>query len=576
MAKQPPSLADQCPPGGDLTSRAEELNQRLQERLQRTKKKREPEVGSAMQSGLLLFGLEGASWSVMEPLLALGLLPNILRLLDKGFQTPLMATHPANRDSVWSSLLTGVEPSVHGIYADSIFDEFPTEAARESLDWIETYDLFRVLGRRGWETSGYAVPMTKSPYFPKRKVRREDRFLNRCLRPGRDIPTLLRRHHRDAEPFHAFEMLRRELFRWETARVSAMMAAVESQPTTFTMCCFRLVRDCQKYFWKFQDPEHEDYSEEGEKRFGDVIHEAYRFLDMAIGAILRVAYQPEISQITEIVSGLGYGPCYRVFELNRWLEDQGYLCYRRMTGWGWGRISVNHLLGKIGAPWFAGSIPRQCRGWNILWPQRRLRRGRREIDWSRTKAYAKNSGIRLNLKGREPMGIVESPEEQEELLLTIANQLTKEPLESQKGAVKITVEESQRGHRGIRGHLAPDLTFRIKGMTGEIRESHEPGPWWYKPEWNDVSGTARRVGVFCISGPAVTSVKSSPMARAVDVLPTLVAAASEFNPRYVQGQILQGSIRFDARDNQRMASQYLVEDDLYLEIRNARLGKSQS
>jgi len=559
-----------------MTSRAAELNQRLQERLQRTKRKREPEVGAAMQSGILLFGLEGASWAVMEPLLSLKLLPNIQRLLDKGFQTPLMASRPSYRDSVWSSLLSGVEPSVHGVYAENLREERTSEDAKRSLDWMETYDLFRVLERRGWETSGYAVPMTKSPYFPKRRTKREDRFLRNCLRPGRDIPTLLRRHHRTADPFHAFEVLRRDLFRRETARVSAMMAAVESEPTTFTMCCFSLLRDCQKYFWKFQDPEHEDYSKEGEKRFGDVIHEAYRFVDMAIGAILRVAYQPEISQITGIVSGLGYGPCYRVFELNRWLEHQGYLRYRKMPRWGWGRITLKHLFRKIGAPWLVESIPRRCRVWNIRWPQRRRRRERRDIDWARTKAFAENLGVRLNVKGREPLGVVESPQEQKELLLAISKQLTKEKLEIQNGTVKIAVEESQRWQRGIRGHLAPDLAFRVKGLTGEIRANHTPGPWWYKPEWNDVSGSARRVGVFCISGPAVTSVTSLPMARAVDVLPTMVAAASEFNPRYVQGQILEGSIRYSARENKRKASHFLLEEDLYLEIRNASLRQSQS
>ncbi len=69
----------------------------------------------AADTKLLVVGLDGADWAILDPLLQQGRMPNLARLIAKGLRAKLLSISPTLSPVVWTTVATGVEPSRHGI-----------------------------------------------------------------------------------------------------------------------------------------------------------------------------------------------------------------------------------------------------------------------------------------------------------------------------------------------------------------------------------------------------------------------------------------------------------------------------
>jgi Tfp pilus assembly protein PilF len=76
-----------------------------------------PGVARARVSGLkvLLVGLDGADWNILDPLIQAGKMPNLARLVRTGVRGRLRTISPVLSPVVWTSIATGVLPGRHGI-----------------------------------------------------------------------------------------------------------------------------------------------------------------------------------------------------------------------------------------------------------------------------------------------------------------------------------------------------------------------------------------------------------------------------------------------------------------------------
>ena len=70
---------------------------------------------TALRTPVLLIGVDGMEWSVVEPLLAQGKLPAIRRLMDRGTYGYLTTIDPTFSPVIWTSIATGKVPAKHGI-----------------------------------------------------------------------------------------------------------------------------------------------------------------------------------------------------------------------------------------------------------------------------------------------------------------------------------------------------------------------------------------------------------------------------------------------------------------------------
>jgi predicted AlkP superfamily phosphohydrolase/phosphomutase len=65
---------------------------------------------------VLLFGVDGLTFRVLNPLLERGLLPNFQRVRDGGVHGVLKSTIPPMTPPAWMSISTGLSPAKHGVY----------------------------------------------------------------------------------------------------------------------------------------------------------------------------------------------------------------------------------------------------------------------------------------------------------------------------------------------------------------------------------------------------------------------------------------------------------------------------
>jgi predicted AlkP superfamily phosphohydrolase/phosphomutase len=76
--------------------------------------------GPSSDQHVLFVGLDGATWSVLAPMLDKGMLPNMKEFRDRSAYGPLQVYGKAFSPSVWTTMATGVKRSVHGIVSYTV------------------------------------------------------------------------------------------------------------------------------------------------------------------------------------------------------------------------------------------------------------------------------------------------------------------------------------------------------------------------------------------------------------------------------------------------------------------------
>src|SRR5438045_1681324 len=63
----------------------------------------------------LIFGLDGATYTVLDDLVRRGIMPALGKFMHAGARAPLASTVPPLTPIAWTSLVTGRTPGYHGI-----------------------------------------------------------------------------------------------------------------------------------------------------------------------------------------------------------------------------------------------------------------------------------------------------------------------------------------------------------------------------------------------------------------------------------------------------------------------------
>jgi hypothetical protein len=99
---------------------------------------------------VLLFGVDGASWSVLDPMIAEGALPHFAALARDGATADLATVEPVSSPVVWTSIATGRSPEAHRIRdffataldrpVPSVFERLAADGRRVGLfDYLMTW-----------------------------------------------------------------------------------------------------------------------------------------------------------------------------------------------------------------------------------------------------------------------------------------------------------------------------------------------------------------------------------------------------------------------------------------------------
>ena len=69
----------------------------------------------ADRNKVILFGVDGADWQVIRPLVEAGRLPNFKKVMEGGTSGTLLSMEPTLSPALWTTVATGLPPELHGI-----------------------------------------------------------------------------------------------------------------------------------------------------------------------------------------------------------------------------------------------------------------------------------------------------------------------------------------------------------------------------------------------------------------------------------------------------------------------------
>jgi hypothetical protein len=196
------------------------------------------------------------------------------------------------------------------------------------------------------------------------------------------------------------------------------------------VCVFDGMDRIQHAFWRDIDCDHPARCERSRDGGCNAVEDIYRRADDLVGRTVEACDDDDT--VLMVISDHGFNSFRCGIDLNRWLEENGYLVI------GEERCGVKDLTA---------------------------------VDWSKTRAFAVGlAGIYLNLKGRESRGIVNPGEEAERLRTEIADKLMELDDQAREQKVFNNIYNSLKTYDGPYKGEAPDL---ILGYNRGYRVSWE-------------------------------------------------------------------------------------------------------
>lgn len=502
-----------------------------------------------MSGRVLLVGLDGGTFDVIGPLCRGGRLPTFSRLMEEGAWGDLQSTIPSITPPAFASLLTGCNPGKHGVFDFYSRQPGGYNPAPANGTTIKTETLPRILSRHQRMVGMVNVPMSYPPTPVNGFV-----VTDMMTPPGAayTYPPELQQEL-DAMGYrieldqwyrrgHELEMLEAILsvLRVQEQAVRKLMTEREWD---LLAVVFRATDLAQHYFWRFMDPQHPDYTEEEGRAFGHLIPRVYEECDAAIARLMETA-GPETNVV--VLSDHGFGRETKMVHLSNWLHRLGYLHFSRSP---LGRLkklsfdlgltadNVMNTLGRLGLEKLFTRASREMK--SRIFSSFFLSYA--DIDWSRTRAYARGQigQIFLNVRGREPQGVVDAGDEYRILRSEIIQRLHEmtDPDTGQPMVDRVYVKEEI--YTGDHTHDAPDILIDWRDMEYWAFDILAGGRKIVAPNLRTRSGGHRMNGIFLARGPEIAQGRSLDGARIIDVAPTVLHLLGLPVPQHMDGCVLQ-------------------------------------
>lgn len=501
---------------------------------------------------ICIIGIDSATFDIIHPMVKAGKLPNLSRLIEGGTSGQLKSTIPPVTPPAWVSFMTGKNPGKHGVFDFYVSPSYGYVRPVWNSKYIKAKTIWRMLSDNGLKIGVINLPMTYPPeevhgfiipgmqysfdeggsfsHPPEVMQELQERFGKYRVLYG-DLESLYTNH------------LDKLLEEWKEIfeiRKKSILYLIEHKEWDVFMAVFYSIDVMQHHFWKFLDKEHPLYDSHTARKYENVIPEFYEKIDSAIGEMLKIIGE---DTTVVVVSDHGAGPEKGAFYVNRWLYKQGYLAFRNIFSPLW-RIRFSHIFYKIirrlgfpGITWVIpldklktlGGVIDPREGINVPF----------FIDWKRTMAYAGNhteQGIYINLKGREPSGIVEKGKEYEKVRDSIIKKLKEIKDPANGKPVDIKVYKKEEVYHGPYLDDAPDIFVEMNGGEYIMQKEFYHKELFGLP--NKSSGTHRDEGILIIKGNGIKTNATINGAKIIDIAPTILYRLGLPVPEDMDGKIL--------------------------------------
>ncbi len=370
-----------------------------------------------------------------EPTLILGPwldhLPHFKRIIQEGRHGQIRSCDPPITVPAWSVMMSSHSPGTLGVYGfrnrtDHGYDKLSIATSTS----IKVKRLWDYLSEAGKKVVLIGVPQTYPP-FPVNGCLVGD-FLTPNTECDYTYPRELKQEIKETVGDYMLDVrdfrtdnkdkILADIYEMTEKRFKLAFHFLKSKPWDYFMMVEMGTDRIHHAFWSYLDPKHRAY--EPGHRFAQAIFEYYKFLDTKLGELLE-KLPPETHLF--IVSDHGAKRMDGGICINDWLIKEGYL----------------HLKEKPSTPTPLSKV---------------------QIDWSKTRAWGDGGyygRILLNVRGREPQGIVEIAE-YEKLRDELAEKIRTIP--DEKGQpITTQIHRPEDLYRTING-VAPDLLVYFGGL----------------------------------------------------------------------------------------------------------------
>jgi len=472
---------------------------------------------------VLMLGLDGMSYSVMNPAFEAGHMPNFKSLLERGAAGILTSTIPPYTPPGWTSIFTGANPGRHGIFGFTAgnaqrreglvrLDRVTAPAVWNAANAQQTaIGLFNVPMTyppppvEGWAVSGMLTP-EEGGQTPSNFTYPADLAAALVGHIGKYEIDIEVDYDNDWKSTAIIERLSRNLA-LKRAALEYLLESRGDVPILFAV--IEAPDRLMHVHYKYIDPAYEHFNR---PEAADIRARAWRFFD----------------EMDDVIG-----------DLLEWAGDDGFVVTMSDHGFQGKDMGVNMnlvlkewgLLSLGGAGSLAGAtaVRKVARRAKKVLPKSITRRAKAaahgSIDWSRTKAFASpipQQGIYVNLKGREPHGIVD-PSDYESVRSEIIDRFSAWVDPDDGRPVLDRIYRREEVMTGSRIQDAPDLFPVCRGYSYELSDGlYSAG---VLTDYRDLPrGFHHMDGIFGIAGPGIDP-QPGRTASIYDIAPTALYLA---------------------------------------------------
>ncbi len=482
----------------------------------------------------MVIGLDGATYSILDPLMEAGHMPYLRQFSAEGVRAELESTIPPITPPAWTTIMTGRSPANHGI-----LDFFrPESPGSQFLRFVSTKQLqcetiWSYLTRRQRTAaclnfpvmsppipiSGYSIPGFVTWRHLRHACYPRDLMDTLKTIPGFDLKIIAHDFGLEEKVVEGCSFEEAESWiNYHTYKDQQWVKVLEFlsgyDPCHVNALVLDSIDRLQHVFYPLLDPDFYGKGlSEADKQIQSILFSHYRALDNMIARLAEIA-GPEGHVF--IVSDHGFGPSQYCFYLNSLLEQLGYL------SWSDRAISESESAGDVS--------------------MEAVKNHGHLLDWQHTIAYVNtpsSNGITINVRGKNSRyGIL--PEEYDRVRNHLRDQLMalKHPDTGQQVVTGIWTREEAFG--GL--ETAPDLTLRLwdNGLVSTLKSDEI-----IKPR-RECAGVHYPDGVFMARGPGIRSgVRLDPM-NILDVAPSILYSQGLAIPEDYEGGVPEEMIEPEA------------------------------
>ncbi len=434
----------------------------------------------------------------------------------------------------WTSFMTGTNPGKHGIYNIQLQTPGTYEQRIPNHNRIKDKTIFRILSENDKKVVSINIPMT----YPPPEV--NGIVISSWLTPPMASYTYPKNIQKNLQEV-GYKIQPSILHKTETGfeketqdttekRFQAAKWIMNNFEWDFMSLLITGTEHMHHNYAAFFDKEHPDYSEGQE----DIIRNYYEFVDSQIGELiefLEKKYGNRVNLI--IISDHGFGPSYGKIYLNKVLEKHGFFKSKKTsknikTLFEWlERSGVANKLRNILGIGFFDHLPKFIKD--------SIEKGRSsdiDADWKKTMAYCSSilGDIRINLKGREPDGIVDEAH-YDEIRESISSAVKND---NNIGKFVNDIHKREDIYDGPELKNIPDMFVDFNKCCTSSPKVSEKG---YIGNRTD-AGFHTMEGMIIASGPDIKKNKRIRKAELIDIAPTSLKLLNIEPDKNIDGKVL--------------------------------------